>query len=72
MIVSPAKLEDMRWRAKLLKEMVMDISAGRVITAKEIGKTTAWLDNRIKTNDYSREDAFLLKESLSTGRQKTA
>lgn len=67
MIVSPAKLEDIRWRHQLLTDMEKDLREGRPITARELGKTTAWLAERIKTHDYSKEDAFLLREMrLST------
>lgn len=57
MIVSPSRAEDMRWRLQLLNDMEKDLREGRPITAKEIGRMTAWLDKRIKTHDYVREDA---------------
>tara|TARA_R110000868_G_scaffold157343_2_gene384541 strand:+ start:2173 stop:2403 length:231 start_codon:yes stop_codon:yes gene_type:complete len=63
MIVSPAKLEDMRWRLKLLSEMETDLKEGRPITARELGRMTSWLANRIKTHDYSKEDAALKRLS---------
>lgn len=66
MMYSPAKAEDMRWRLTLLAKMQDALKNKCPITAKEIGTMTAWLDNRIKTHDYSREDAFFLKERLST------
>ena len=59
MIISPAKVEDMKWRLQLVSEMETDLRLGRVITAREIGKTTAWLAKRIQTHDYKREDAIL-------------
>ncbi len=65
MIISPSKAEDMKWRFRLLTEMENDLREGRPITAREIGKVTAWLAERIKTHDYSREDAILERFPLS-------
>ena len=65
MIISPSKAEDIRWRVSLLQEMAMDLRQGRLLTAKEIGRMTSWLDTRIKTHDYAREDAVLSRYPLS-------
>ena len=64
MIISPARAEDIRWRTELMKEMIEDLRMGRVITAREIGKMTSWLANRIKTHNYKREDSILERYSL--------
>jgi hypothetical protein len=66
MIISPSKAEDIRWRTELLTDMAMDLRQGRVITAREIGKVTSWLADRIKNHDYTKDDAihFMLLHSV--------
>lgn len=59
MIFSPSRAEDMRWRFDLLSQMEVDIREGRKITAKEIGRMTSWLADRIKNRDYTEDDAHL-------------
>lgn len=65
MIISPSKAEDMRWRLALLTDMAMDLRNGNIVTAREIGKMTIWLANRIKTHDYKREDSILERYPLT-------
>lgn len=65
MIISPSKAEDIRWRIELLKDMAIDLGLEHLITAREIGKVTAWLANRIKSKDYTREDAILARYPLT-------
>ncbi len=54
----------MRWRLELLRQIGNDLRGNRPVTAKQIGKMTQWLDNRIKTHDYSKEDELLRKFPL--------
>lgn len=65
MIISPSKAEDIRWRTELLQSMAMDLRSGRLVTAREIGKMTIWLANRIKSRDYTKDDEVLKRYPLT-------
>lgn len=65
MIISPTKAEDIRWRTELLQAMAMDLRKGYVTTAREVGKVTVWLANRIKSHDYTKDDEVLRRYPLT-------
>lgn len=61
MIYSPSRAEDEKWRLSLLKQMLDALNNNCPITAKEIGKTTKWLHDRIHTRDYTEDDRVYYK-----------
>ena len=56
MIYSPSRAKDIKWRLELLEKMLDAFNNNCPITAKEIGKTTKWLNDRILTRDYTEDD----------------
>lgn len=57
MIYSPTRHEDEKWRLTLIEQMLDAFNNNCPRTAKEIGRMTRWLDERIKSHDYTEEDA---------------
>lgn len=55
--ISKSRESDRAWRVELLAQMKIDIENNRPLTAKKIGEMTKYLDDRIKTHDYTEDDA---------------
>jgi hypothetical protein len=54
---SPTKAKDMKWRKELLDQMLDALNNNCPITAKTIGQMTRQLDEKIRTHDYTEDDA---------------
>lgn len=61
MIFSPTKKQDMQNRANMLYAVEVCLKNGLTDTAKEIGVVSAKLADKIRSCDYSQEDATLAR-----------
>lgn len=59
---SPSRKLDMQARANMLYAIEVALRHGDTETAKAIGVSSARVADRIRTKDYSQEDAWLEKE----------
>lgn len=62
MITSPTREEDRKARTAILEALKIAIRTGDTVSAKGLGIASRALAERMKTHDYSQEDAWLAKE----------
>jgi len=60
-MVSPSRERDRKIRLMILEAMKIAISTGNYDIAKSLGESSAKMAERIKTNNYQKEDAFINK-----------
>lgn len=62
MIYSPTRAKDEKWRLSLIDQMLDALNNNCPKTAKELGGMTKFLDEKIRTYDYSKADEWHYKE----------
>ncbi len=64
-LASESRANDRQTRVLMLEAMQISLRNGLVDNAKQIGAAAAKLNQRIKTKDYSKDDAYLAWERKS-------
>jgi hypothetical protein len=69
MIASRRKLEDMRTRAAMLDVLEIQVRNGLTEDAKEVGKASQKLAEKIRTHDYTNDKTFeeIWQEKVEAG-----